>query len=70
MESSKFDVFDDIPGIDSFKAREGTSTHVLAGAAKFWHDKSKSARLDGFIGGVSLLAMAEILAVAVYYLAR
>ncbi len=69
MASEKLDSFE-LPGIDEFKAREGTSTHILAGAVKFWHDKYQSARADGFIAGVSLIAVAEILASGVYFYLR
>lgn len=41
----------DIPAVGEVKARPGTSTHELAGAVKYWHDKSKTASRDGFIRG-------------------
>jgi hypothetical protein len=60
----------ELPGVGEIRARPGTSTLELAGAAKFWHDKYKSARLDGFIGGVSISAMAALIVGAVLYLWR
>lgn len=39
----------DIPGVGEVRARAGTSTAELAGAAKFWHDKYQTAWRDGFI---------------------
>lgn len=58
----------ELPGIGEIRAREGTSTVELAGAVKFWHDKYKSARTDGFIGGVAFSTMFAICSFGAYYL--
>lgn len=57
----------EVPGVGELRARVGTSTLELAGAAKFWHDKYQSARADGFIGGVSISAMFALFAGVAYY---
>ena len=57
----------DLPGVGEIRARPGTSTMALAGAAKFWHDKYQSARKDGFIAAVSLIATLEVIAGIIYH---
>lgn len=69
MGSSKYDTFD-VPGVGEFQAREGTSTHELAGAVKFWHDKSKTAWIDGFSAGAIITAIASITFGAIFYYLR
>lgn len=69
MGSNKFDVFD-LPGIGEFQAREGTSTHELAGAVKFWHDKYQSARREGFWGGVGITSITALIGGAVMFYLR
>lgn len=67
MASKDYETIE-VPGVGELRARPGTSTLELAGAAKFWHDKYQSARFDGFIGGASMVSMLGILSVAAYYL--
>lgn len=69
MSTKEYETIE-LPGVGDIRARPGTSTLELAGAAKFWHDKYQDGRKDGFIAGASLLAMAELLAVCVYYIVR
>ncbi len=69
MGSNKYDAFE-LPGIGDITAREGTSTHELAGAVKFWHDKAKTAYIDGFAAGGILTAIFSIVAGATYYYIR
>jgi hypothetical protein len=57
----------ELPGVGEIRARAGTSTLELAGAAKFWYDKYQSARTDGFIGGVSLVCIVELVLGTAYY---
>lgn len=57
MENVERESFD-IPGIGEIRARKGTSTAELAGAAAFWHNKYKSAWKDGFV--TALLAIGTI----------
>jgi len=57
----------EVPGVGELRGRPGTSTVELAGAVKFWHDKYTSARLDGFIGGVSITAMLALFAGVAFY---
>lgn len=58
----------ELPGVGEIRARPGTSTFELAGAAKFWHDKCQSARRDGFLGGVTFTTLFFIFALVGYYL--
>jgi len=67
----------DIEGIETFSARRGTSTHVLAGAAKYWQDKYKglesdivSARRTGFLGGLVFAALTILVSYAVWHLIK
>lgn len=60
----------DLPGVGEIRARPGTSTLELAGAAKHWHNKYKSAKIDGFISGASLVVILEVVIVAAYYCLR
>ncbi len=57
-----------IPAVGDVRARLGTSTAELAGAAKFWHDKSKHAWRDGFISACVVLGIAGIAAGATIHL--
>jgi len=57
----------ELPGVGEIRGRPGTSTMALAGAAKFWHDKYQSARKDGFIAAVSLIAAFEVFAGIIYH---
>jgi hypothetical protein len=67
MSNSDYEVAE-VPGVGEIRARRGTSTLELAGGMKYWHDKYQSARMDGFIGGVSLSAMVALISGAIYYL--
>ncbi len=74
MASSKYDAFE-IPGVGEIQAREGTSTHELAGAVKVWHDRYQeahnqiwAARRQGTIAGIAMLSMVEIFALVIYRL--
>lgn len=58
----------DLPGPGEIRARKGTSTLELAGAAKHWHDKSKSAYIDGFTGGGVVGVLISLATFGVYYL--
>lgn len=59
-------VNNEVPGLGDVRARVGTSTAELAGAAKFWHEKSKVAWRNGFACAVSLCA--AVAAIATYVL--
>lgn len=59
----------EIPGVGEIRARPGTSTMELAGAVKYWHEKCRSARVDGFIGGLGLGAFLSLAGWAIYYAA-
>lgn len=59
-----------LPGVGEIRGRLGTSTMQLAGAAKFWHDKYRSAKRDGVIAGIALMATLEIAVVIAYYYLR
>lgn len=73
--SQEIEVFE-LEGIGEVRAREGTSTHALAGMARYWHDKYKadiepqivSARRTGFLGGSVFSALAILVSYSVYYL--
>ena len=67
--SNDYDV-NSVPGVGEIRARRGTSTVELAGAAAFWHKKYQSARLDGFLAAASLIAFLEIASGIVYYYIR
>jgi len=65
----------DIPGIGEVRARPGTSTIELAGAAKHWFDKHQAllnridtSRREGFIGGVFFSGISFAVTFAIYYL--
>lgn len=60
----------ELPGVGEVRARPGTSTLELAGAAKYWHDKCQSARHDGALGGAALILMIDLLAVGIYFYFR
>ena len=60
----------DLPGVGEIRGRPGTSTMVLAGAAKFWHDKYQSAKLDGAIAAVVIIAVFETLGAIAYHFWR
>ena len=59
-----------LPAVGELRARPGTATHELAGGMKYWHDKAKTARLDGIVAGGSLVVFAELVCYAAYYLIR
>ncbi len=69
MASKEYESYD-LPAVGEVRARSGTSTAELAGAVKVWYDRYQTARKDGFIAGVSLLAMAELLAFCGFKLYR
>lgn len=58
----------DIPGIGEVRARRGTSTSELAGAAAFWAAKYKTAWRDGFLSACIVLGFAGIAAGATIYI--
>lgn len=62
----------DLEGIGEVKARVGTSTHVLAGMAKYWRDKYEAEceepRKQGFLSGLSVVGFFTLLGHAAYYL--
>ena len=60
----------ELPGVGEVRARPGTSTAEMAGMVKYWHDKCQSARTDGFLAGITLLGMAELLITGLYFLLR
>ena len=60
----------ELPGVGEIRARPGTSTMELAGAASFWAKKYKSARKDGFVAGVTLMATLNILCLIAYTFIR
>lgn len=67
MASKDYETIE-VPGVGELRARPGTSTLELAGAVKVWHDRYQHARLDGFIGGASLVSMIGLLSALGYYL--
>ncbi len=60
----------ELPGVGEIRARAGTSTIELAGAAKHWYDKCQTARIDGFIAGAGIVFLLDILCVGMYFLLR
>lgn len=58
----------DIPGVGEVRARAGTSTAELAGAAKFWHDKYQTAWRDGALAASLVIGLAGIIAGAAIHL--
>ncbi len=60
----------DVPGVGEVRGRVGTSTIELAGAVKFWHDKAKTAYVDGFATGSLIGVVCSALVVAVFFLLR
>lgn len=72
--SQERDTFE-IEGLDTFSARKGTATHVLAGAAKYWQDKYKAletqvttARRSGFLGGLVFTSLTILVSYALFHL--
>ena len=41
----------EVPGVGEIRARPGTSTMALAGAAAYWHKKAQGAYADGVSSG-------------------
>ncbi len=60
----------ELPGAGEIRARKGTSTLELAGAAKHWYDRYQTARIDGIVAGASYVVMGELVAAAIYYVIR
>lgn len=63
----------DLPGVGEVRARPGTSTLELAGAAKHWHDKYQSVmrrKGSAFMGGVFSVVIIEAVILAVYFCLR
>lgn len=60
----------DLPGVGEIRSRPGTATHELAGAVKVWYDKCQTARHDGMIAGMALLALSELIVASIYILLR
>jgi len=69
MESEEY-VSVEVPGLDAVRGRQGTSTVVLAGAAKHWANKAKTAKIDGLVAGITLTLFAELLLGVGYYIIR
>ena len=67
MENVERDTYD-IPGIGEFKARRGTSTAELAGAAAFWHKKYQTSFREGFLTACVCLGLAGIAAGAAIHI--
>lgn len=57
----------ELPGVGELRGRPGTSTMELAGAASFWYKKYQSARKDGFIAAVTVIAALELLGGIIYH---
>ena len=60
----------DVPGVGEIRARKGTATQELAGAAAFWSKKYKSAKRDGFLAAVFAIAFLEIVSGIAYHYIR
>ncbi len=71
MEKEQYDSFE-LPGVGELKARSGTSTHELAGAVKYWHDRYKreveTVRSSAFIAGVAMTSLVGLIGTAIYWL--
>jgi len=61
-------VTNEIPGVGEIRARRGTSTAELAGAASFWHKKYQHAWRDGFMSACVVLGLAGIAAGAAIHI--
>ena len=60
----------DLPGVGELRARRGTSTAELAGMAKHWHDKAKSAYIDGFAAGGVFMLLVSAVGASIYWLCK
>ena len=69
MQNEEYQTIE-VPGVGELRARVGTSTLELAGAVKVWHDKARSARVDGFISGAAFGIMFSVCSFGMYYLLR
>lgn len=69
MEKQNYDTFD-VPAVGELRARPGTAVHEMAGAVKYWHDKAKTAHVDGFVAGGFVVVFAELLGYSIYYVIR
>lgn len=58
----------ELPGAGEVRARVGTSTHELAGAVKFWHDKYGHAWRDGFVSACVVFGLAGGIAEIIHLL--
>lgn len=72
VEEVNYDSFE-IPGVPGeIKARQGTSTHELCGAIKYWHDRYNtevvSVRQSAFIAGAASTLLIGLIAFAIYWL--
>lgn len=69
MPNEDFDTID-LPAVGEIRARRGTSTIELAGAAKHWHTKWKTAWIDGVVTGGLLSFGVSVIAALIYYYLR
>lgn len=69
MSQSEYETID-VPAVGEVRARVGTSTLELAGGIKYWHDKYRSARKDGFIAASFLIITAEVVLGIIYHYLR
>ena len=71
MEKEVYDSFE-LPGVGELRARAGTSTHELAGAVKYWHDKYKreveTVRVAAFTAGVAVTSLFGLIGASIYWL--
>lgn len=65
----------ELPAVGEIKARPGTATYELAGAAKYWYDKYQSvkapernSRINSFIAGAGIIVLVDIIAFFIYHL--
>lgn len=58
----------DLPGPGEIRARKGTSTLELAGAAKHWHGKAQTSFIEGFVRGGVVGVLISLATFGVYYL--
>lgn len=72
VDGSQEQVSIDLEGIGVVNARVGTSTQVLAGMAKYWHDKylaeCEEPRKAGFLSGLTVVGFFTLLGHAIYYI--
>jgi len=69
MDEKNYETLE-LPGVGEIRARRGTSTLELAGAVKHWHDRAKTAYIDGFVGGSVVTALVSIAGGLAYHYLR